>query len=152
MKHIKQWARLSRVVGQFPSLEVFKAQLDRPWTTWFQLGAEPDLREGLEQRSPEVTSNVNDPVILWFCNWHSFNTPLKMRMSIDAHCGRVANFTKNCGGKQLTAEWKTQPEPVLTGSSCWLWGSLLAREMRCAERKRVLLLLGEGLSEQGIQI
>lgn len=67
-----------------------------------------------------------------------------MKMSIDLHCGSIANFTKNCGRKELIAELKTQPDPVLMCSTCWLWGSLLAqREVRCAE----VNCLGEGLSE-----
>lgn len=64
---------------------------------------------------------------------------LEMKMGA-LHCGRAANFTKGCGGKELMAELKTQPDSVLMCSSCQLWESLLARRKQGIQRERECLV------------
>lgn len=60
----RQWSGLPREPSWSPSLEVFKTSLEKALNSLYDLVADPTLSWRLDDRSPEVLSKLNYPVIL----------------------------------------------------------------------------------------
>lgn len=64
MRMAKQWDKFGRAVVLSPSLEVFKAQLDKAPTNLSDCTVDPALSRTLDWGPPQVPSSLKSPMIL----------------------------------------------------------------------------------------